>query len=83
MFSAGGDGELVELIQLEEKPDKLSKEALTLKDIFNEIIEEGTDVSTVKPSRRDSLQVLLPESRCVCSEAGEQWDCYRWILRQA
>ena len=41
MFSAGGDGELVELIQLEEKPDKLSKEALTLKDIFNEIIEEG------------------------------------------
>ena len=34
-------GELVELIQLQEKADKLSKEALSLKDIFNDIIEEG------------------------------------------
>ena len=34
-------GELVELIQLQEEADKLSKEALTLKDIFNDIVEEG------------------------------------------
>ena len=34
-------GETVELIQLVEKGDTLSKEAITLKDIFNEIIEEG------------------------------------------
>ncbi|KAI6657529.1 hypothetical protein LOD99_273 [Oopsacas minuta] len=34
-------GELVELIQLVEEDDKLSREALALKDIFNDIIEEG------------------------------------------
>ena len=34
-------GEGVELMQLEEKEEKLSPTALALKDIFNDIIEEG------------------------------------------
>ena len=34
-------GEAVELIQIKENGDALSKEALALKDIFNDIVEEG------------------------------------------